>query len=620
MKSFAILACILILASIAVAGGNPAPVAGAGNDGSSNSITYTQNYLVDGWLNLTRTVVVSRSTPSCLTMGFTGACGNTGAIAAGIANTTETSVAITARNTGPIARSGVDITESMSAVPEGVMLSFDPLPAAYSGGSASWQIGSLAQGEEKSVSYSFNALLGSGAVGRIPAITANADPVGLVLSVPDSGNSGGRITMFLRADGGQAMPGTEIDVGTPDGASIALKTDAKGIASFYAGSDGTYTYSVPGYGLEGMPATEISELAAPAPIAAAAVTANSQILSSVLGMLPIFAAIFAIAVVMFLLYGFFYSRKQDEDDGNSGVSVTQPAQAPSAPVYTQSFSFGESSKQEDNVDERTRGIISSRKKQMSDAGETGREDAEESHDDEGDAADDGSNAAEEDGTDAKEDGDAQDAGAEEDGKKDGESQDQDSTDGGEGGRDREEIDEGAQARDEGEEASEKTVMGDSLDEEIAELEEDAREGGEGASGESEADIARLEEGARPEGGSAGEEKSIEETIAELEKIRAKLRRKSNAMKEKNEEDVRLALEDAEEGKPDEGTGNDKEGKDVDSLETGALLDDGEKEEREEKKPESPRKKAGAAPRVAKPRAIPKGNKAKMKSRGVRRKK
>ena len=568
MKIFAVLACLFMLLSVTVAENNssstlvqnaganatqnagavqnvsiPSQNPGAGDANGGDSIYYSKGYLVDGWLNLTRTVIVNRSTPSCLTLGFTGACGNTGAIAADITNSAATAVIITAHNVGPLDRDGLEIAESLSSVPEGVKLAFDPPAEAYDGGKVAWLLGSLKQGEEKTVSYSFNSMLSPGAVERIPDITVKAQPVELVLTAPKSAYVGSRITLFLRTSEGRGMASTTIKVGTPEGARLELRTDKEGIATFYASNGGNYTYSVSGYSLQKLPSTAVAQkMPSETPLAAAAVTADSQILSSIVKLLPVFAAIFAVAVVMLFLYSFFYSRKQGIEAGGEPASPAQ--EAPTAPVYTQRFSFGDEVKQEKKIDDLTRNIISSRKKRMSDPGEK-----------QGDGEADGVEAAEE--------------------------------------------------------PSEKTVMESALDEEMASLEAEARKEGEAINEETEAEIEQLEEKARASGESANEERGIEETIAELEKIRARLRSKKSAMKKGSGEGLEEALgSDGEDG-PLSVEERDEEIGDSQGEEE-ALL------EKEEERPRPPKKKFGAREiREPKPRVLPKGKKIKFSYRGVR---
>lgn len=282
-------------------------------------------------------------------------------------------------------------------------------------------------------------------------------PVELVLSAPQTVYTGEKAVLYLTTSDGQAMPGTAISVYTPTGVEMQLFTDSRGLADFYAPAPGNYTYSVGGYTLKNSPSTMAGK-APPAPLqtAAAVVTTNSQVLSAAVSLIPLLAAIFAVAVVMLILYGFFNSRK-----GEAPAPKEAPAEAAAGQVYTQHYSFGDEVKQEKKIDDMTRSIISSRKKQLSDSEEKSNEEAEQ--------AEDGAEAA---------------AG----------------------------------------ESSENTVIG-GIDSEMASLEEEARRSGERARSETEEELARFEENADMEGDDAEEEKSIEETIAELEKIREKLRSK-----------------------------------------------------------------------------------------------
>lgn len=540
MKMFAVIACLFMLLPAAHAG-----YANSTQDG--DTAYYTQSSIMDGWLNVTRTIEMNSSTPSCIAIGFTGACGNVGAAAGNISNTALTSVTILVENIGQLDRDDLVVIESLSFVPQGAKLSFYPPAQSYDGGKASWSLGALKIGESKNISYSFSARLSSGAAGRIPDAEVGATPVGLVLSAPDGAYTGGKITLFLRTEDGPAMHGAEITVGTPGGTQMRLLTNNDGIATFYAANDGNYAYSVDGYELEGGTSTAVKPKPVAEMPAVAAAAIDTQIVSAIVKVLPMLAAVFAVAVVMLFAYNFIYARKEKVQE----TQAAEPPQGPSGPVYTQKFSFGDEVKQDKKIDDMTRDIISSRKKQMSDS----------------ERQPDGNDQAE--GT-------------------DGEAPTLDSP--------------------------EKAVMEEELEGEIALLEEEARKGGEGASEGTVDGIAVLEETAREAGESAdGEGRSIEETIAELEKIREKLREKRSRMKDETGNAAEY------EPKP-YGSGREEGGGDGEEKEphgSGILLED------EAKRPRMPQRKRAASdddgPEEAR-KAHPKAKKAKLSYRGVRKRK
>lgn len=156
MRITAVLACLLILLLVGFSESNSSLAQNQSASqnaslnaaqGSANVQYYSQNYVIDGWLNVTRTIVVNQSTASCLTLGLTGACGESGSISANAASTAVTSVTISVDNVGPLNRSGVTVEESLSFVPQGVKISFDPPTTANDGGEATWILGNISKGE-----------------------------------------------------------------------------------------------------------------------------------------------------------------------------------------------------------------------------------------------------------------------------------------------------------------------------------------------------------------------------------------------------------------------------------------------------------------------------------------
>ncbi len=319
--------------------------------------TYTAEYIADNWLKVTRYVLVQDSS-ECISGGVSDVCANTGAIQTGGHFGVLTQVSLTAQNIGPIDRSAIEISESLSSIPSGAQLEFDPAPSIYDTSTAAWAIGDLSPGEAKSVSYSFSARMSEGAAQRIPDVSVKASPASLVLSTPDSATVGDKVQISLKSKQGIPIPNTVVYVNYPDGTSQAVTTDSAGVATLLAGKEGHYTYSVEGYLLSGVASTQASPEIEIPDIAATA--ADESIVSAIVGALPIFVAVFAVAVVALLVYGFFTSRKDEEE---YEPEPEEPQQT-SAPIYTQKFSFSEEKKKDEKVREATRGIIETRKKHM----------------------------------------------------------------------------------------------------------------------------------------------------------------------------------------------------------------------------------------------------------------
>jgi hypothetical protein len=335
--------------------------------GAAFSENYTSQSTHEGWMKITRSVQVSEQ-GRCTYV--TGTCSATGAKLPdgfGGFSGSSTTITLTAQNIGPVARNGVELMESLAHVPVGASLTFNPLPSANSGMQASWAIGSLAPGESKSVYYAYSARSDQGDIENIPAVQLKAAPAGVVLSAPVRAEVGSRVSLALLSDTGAPVPDTVVQIQYPDGSSQAVRTNSEGKVSFTAGKEGFYTYSVGGFNLLKLASTE----AQPAPevpaAAASTAAAGQEIASSIFGLLPILAAIFAVAVIMLLIYNFLTSKKEEGEDypQPSSSSSYQPSAADSGASYTQRFTFGSSSQPEQRqTQDATRDLVGSRKKAM----------------------------------------------------------------------------------------------------------------------------------------------------------------------------------------------------------------------------------------------------------------
>lgn len=330
------------------------------------SLPFAANYTgvyTDGWAKITRNVVVAD--PSGCSGGVTGACGGTGAFFGN--KNFNTYVNITIENIGPVDRERVVLSESLAHVPTGAKISFSPNPSDSDGRSASWKIESLKSGEAKTIGYLFNARTEISEAESIRRPSVSSQPPTLALFAPSASKVESRISLSLQTLSGKIMPGTLITVGFPDGTSQEMRTDYRGKVSFNAPMEGFYTYSVQGFGLERMVSTEVGPQEEVLPVISAAVGLDKEIASFFTGLLPVLAVIFGVAVLALIIYNFFNSR-EDEEEQQDGAPSEPPAQyspPAEAPVYTQKFSFADSGKSDDQeMRDLTRGLVESRKKQM----------------------------------------------------------------------------------------------------------------------------------------------------------------------------------------------------------------------------------------------------------------
>lgn len=353
-KMGAVLAAILLLASMPFAE------------------TYTKKYVTGGWLEVTRTIDVGVATPCPISQqGVTDACAHSGASQSfGASGGALTRVTLSLKNVGAQDRAGVNVGESLSFVPAGADVSFAPSPSQYDGRQAVWEINSLDRGEARDVSYEFTSSVSEAAVGRIPDVVAAAAPTTAVLFAPSRLQVGGTLTLLLKSQEGRPIAGAKILVDYPDGTRQAVKTDATGTASLEASREGSYTYSVEGYRLYQLASTIAEEPGADAEqqVPAAASAADEGLLPGIMAVLPVFAGLFAAAVVVLLAYNFFFARREDEyADEPAPQLAEQQAQSSPGMTYSQNFSFGAPQERENKVEDATRGMVESRKRHMQEA-------------------------------------------------------------------------------------------------------------------------------------------------------------------------------------------------------------------------------------------------------------
>ena len=342
MRAFALVAIILIAASAVFAE------------------TITSQYVAGDWLSVTRTVTSSAEDDICLdSHGITDACAAGGAIQPNYGTTnTKTQVTLSVKNVGPVDRTGVDLTEDLSYVPAGARVTFSPLPSSSDGRTATWTMATLAKGASRDFTYEISARVPSATLSGMPDVAVAADPAVVSLEAPYTIKSGEKVSAVVKSAAGKPLSNTIVIVTYPDGIKHPLRSDIYGMIKFTAADEGTYKYSLEGYSLSEEAATQ-AEPVQQIPSAPVAATVDTGLASSIMGVLPILAAIFAIAVIALILYNFFTSRRADEDEYLPSNVPAQPGMA-----YTQKFTFGQDAKDDRKLRERTHDIIESRKRHL----------------------------------------------------------------------------------------------------------------------------------------------------------------------------------------------------------------------------------------------------------------
>lgn len=330
--------------------------------------SYSKTYVSDGWLQVTRTIEVGKAGDCPLAQaGISDACTNSGAKQAGSAGSVSTQVTLSLKNIGSIDRTYVNIGESLSYVPTGAAISFSPSPSQFDGRQAVWEIPRLNRGDTRSVTYEFGASVSEAAVGRIPDAAAIAAPSTVVLFAPSRVPLNSTLTLSLKSREGLPIAGAKILVDYPDGSRQTVRTDSTGTVSLVATHTGSYTYSAEGYKLDQLVSTvaydkNATEDKIPSTAASAA---DTGILPGIIGALPILAGIFAAAVVALIAYNFLAARREEDDTTEPAPLLSeQQAKTESGTSYTQKFTFGTEAEHEKNLDDVTRGMVESRKKRM----------------------------------------------------------------------------------------------------------------------------------------------------------------------------------------------------------------------------------------------------------------
>ena len=320
--------------------------------------SYTSEYVAGDWLKVTRTSTLAGE-PLCLdSYGVTDACASPGSIQPNQGtSSTDTEVEILVENVGPVDRTGVDLSEDLSYVPTGARITYNVQPSTSDGRIVKWSLGTLAKGATLKLSYVISARIPPATLSAIPDVAIAAEPALLSLSAPDSIRAGEKATVTVEKNG-KPIPNAIVVVTYPDGVKHPLRSDLYGVVKFTAADEGKYTYSLEGYSVEAPVETEVgpTETVPAAPVAAAV---DTSLAGSIMGVLPILAALFAIAVIALILYNFFTSRREEDEYVPSQQPSTTSQQPSTGMAYTQKFSFGTEEQPESRIQDRTRDLAKS---------------------------------------------------------------------------------------------------------------------------------------------------------------------------------------------------------------------------------------------------------------------
>lgn len=324
--------------------------------------TYTSEYAAGDWLKVTRTSTLAGE-PLCLdSYGVTDACASSGSIQPNQGtSSTDTKVELSVENVGAVDRTGVDLSEDLSYVPTGARITYGTQPSSSDGRIVKWSLGSLAKGATLKLSYVISARIPPATLSSIPDVAVAADPALLSLSAPESMKAGEKATVTVEKNG-KPIPNAIVVVTYPDGVRHPLRSDLYGVVKFTAADEGKYTYSLEGYSVETPVETEVGPLEA-VPAAPVAAAVDTSLAGSIMGVLPILAALFAIAVIALILYNFFTSRREEDEYMPQQPSASTPSSG-AGMAYTQKFSFGTEEQPESRMQDRTHDLVESRKRRL----------------------------------------------------------------------------------------------------------------------------------------------------------------------------------------------------------------------------------------------------------------
>lgn len=241
---------------------------------------------------------------------------------------TRGNIQITVKNIGAVEKRSITLTDGLSYVPSGLKVLFSKSPA-LDGQIATWNIGTLAPSQEYTVSINASGAISEEIFKLLASPQISYTPIDASLSAPASAKVGESVRLSLLSEG-KPLANATILVTGPGNERFSLQADSAGQAAYIAGSSGFYTYSSDDANIA-IVSTEIKPaIDVQAPAAGALLPKeNAQpfdLLPFALGL----AMLAAIAIALFTLFG---SRAPQDDSAFPPSPDSAPGSPPSSPQF-----------------------------------------------------------------------------------------------------------------------------------------------------------------------------------------------------------------------------------------------------------------------------------------------
>jgi hypothetical protein len=214
-------------------------------------------------------------------------------------------------NIGNLTRRNLTIYETLTYIPEGAKLSFETSPIYSSGREVRWTVEVFNKSEVKVFAYNFSAYLNSGNIDYIQFPKITIKPLNTFIQAPSTAYLNDTIFISVFTEDGKPLSDAQVSIIMPDGKSQILKTDKEGKISFSALKEGFYTYVLNKYNQTFFPSTKVKEKESSQPIAASTTTEKKEEQFNPLASLPIIIGIFIVFFMIFVLYNFLLSKKEE---------------------------------------------------------------------------------------------------------------------------------------------------------------------------------------------------------------------------------------------------------------------------------------------------------------------
>lgn len=222
-----------------------------------------------------------------------------------------TQVILRLENIGNLTRRNLTIYETLTYIPEGAKLSFETSPIYSSGREVRWTVEVFNKSEVKVFAYNFSAYLNSGNIDYIQFPKITIKPLNTFIQAPSTAYLNDTIFISVFTEDGKPLSDAQVSIIMPDGKSQILKTDKEGKISFSALKEGFYTYVLNKYNQTFFPSTKVKEKESSQPIAASTTTEKKEEQFNPLASLPIIIGIFIVFFMIFVLYNFLLSKKEE---------------------------------------------------------------------------------------------------------------------------------------------------------------------------------------------------------------------------------------------------------------------------------------------------------------------